>query len=270
MEVFFQELAALPLPATFFVLTAGLLRALGALFGLWGLYFILGPAAILRSVIALVISAPVIVGQADGYVALVNETQRFALLMVPLREFAIGIALGLLMSIPFFSVLGAAMLVDQYRGDFSPGIQAPEGLTVGSYGALNMVMVLFVFVEVGGFMMLVGVLYESYQILPPSVPGLSVSTSFPDALGRIIANIMAALMLFAMPVILILILLDIGINLIHRLSEQIKVPSIDFLMKNLALVLLMPVLVIGLFRMMEEAITRAPAPIQLLLEAMAP
>lgn len=266
MEPFIETLTSLPLTATFLVLSVGLLRALGALFGLWGLYFIMGPAAVLRTVMAVILSAPIIVGQADTFVALATDTPRFELLIIPMREFAIGFGLGLLMSIPFFSVLGAAMLVDQYRGDFSPGVQAPEGLTVGSYGALNMVMVLFVFVEAGGFLMLVTVLYQSFAILPPAVPGLAVADGFADALGRIIANIMAALVIFALPVILILLLLEIGINLTHRVSEQIKVPSIDFLVKNLALVLLMPVLVIGLFRMMGEAFDRAPAPLQLVLE----
>lgn len=253
---------SVPLPTSFFLLIAGSARALGALFGLWGMYFILGPATLQRMSIAVVISAPIIVAQVDNYVELATETQRFALTLIPLREFVIGFSLGLLMSLPFISILGAAMLIDQYSGNFSPGAQAPENQTVGPYAQLNVVIALFLFVEAGGFFLLVQVLYDSYDLFEPAVPGLEIAPGFADALGDIMQSVMVGLVVFALPVILILMLLEFGINIVNRLSEQIKLPSIDFLVKNIALVCALPFLVIGLFRMIGAAIDDNSAPLE--------
>lgn len=270
MEAAGETLLSIPVTTGFFVLIAAAARALGALFGLWGLYFVMGPAAILRFTLALVISAPLIVGQGDDFVALVGDANRFALFVVPVREFVIGFALGLLMSIPFFAVLAAAMLVDQYSGDFAPGLQAPESQTVGAYSALNVVMILFLFVEAGGFLMLVKVLYDSFAILPPAVPGLAVAPDFAAGLGDILQSVMVALIVFALPVILILLLLEFAINMMARLTEQIKLPSIDFLAKNIALTLLMPLLVLGLIRLMQKALDDAPDPLVTLMRLITP
>jgi len=152
MDEIARSVFSLSPTAAFFILLMGTARALGALFGLWGMYFVLGPAAMLRIVLAMIISAPMIVAQADGFILLIETTPRYGVMLIPLREFVIGFGLGLLTSLPFFSVLGAAMLIDQYRGDFSPGIQGPEGLQIGSYASLNVVMILFIFVEAGGFL----------------------------------------------------------------------------------------------------------------------
>ena len=265
MDALLQTILGVPLTTSFFVLTMGASRAMGALFGLWGLYFVLGPAAMLRTIIALVVSAPVILAQANGFVELATETQRFALLLIPLREFVLGFAIGMLVSLPFFSVMGAAMLIDQYRGDFSPGIQSPEGNSIASYASLNVVMVLFVFVEAGGFLLLITVLYQSFQAIPPALPGLSVSPEFGGILGAILQNIMVGLIIFALPVIIILMLLDFAISILARLSEQIKTPSIDFLAKNLALTLIMPILVLGLLRLMQKMFADAPDPMLILM-----
>jgi len=175
MDEIARSVFSLSPTAAFFILLMGTARALGALFGLWGMYFVLGPAAMLRIVLAMIISAPMIVAQADGFILLIETTPRYGVMLIPLREFVIGFGLGLLTSLPFFSVLGAAMLIDQYRGDFSPGIQGPEGLQIGSYASLNVVMILFIFVEAGGFFVLISVLYSSFGALPPALPGLTLA-----------------------------------------------------------------------------------------------
>ncbi|MEM6478016.1 MAG: flagellar biosynthetic protein FliR [Pseudomonadota bacterium] len=266
MDQFIATLLELPIAASFFLLLAGVSRALGAIFGLWGLYFILGPAVIVRTVLALILSAPMIFAQIDSYVALSEETQRFALLTIPLREFIIGFAIGLLMSLPFFAIMGAALVIEQYRGDFSPGIEAPENAQVGSYGALNMIMVLFIFVELGGFMILVATLYDSYALIEPGVPGLSFPAGFSAALAGILQNVFVTLIAFALPVLLLLMLLEFAINMASRLADQIQLPSIDFLAKNLALLFAMPVLVLALSRAMQATFDNAPPVLPLLAE----
>lgn len=153
-------LASLPLPMIIFVLVAGSARALGALFGLWGLYFILGPAALIRTVLAVIISLPVMAGSSIGLADLFGEGARMAVIALPVREFVLGFAIGLLASLPFFAVLGAGILIDQYRGDFSPGLPAPESQQVGSFANLKVVMALFLFVEADGLAILIRTIFK--------------------------------------------------------------------------------------------------------------
>lgn len=84
-------------------------------------------------------------------------------------------------------------------------------------------------------------------------------------MGFIIQDIMTGLIVFAMPVILMLLLLEFGINIMARVSEQIKTPTIDFLIKNLALTLALPVMVFGLMRLMQKAFDETASPLPLLL-----
>lgn len=264
MEDLAFSLFNVPPTVGFFVLIAGMARFLGALFGLWGLYFVLGPAAILRTVIALVVSAPMMLAQSGALIELATTSSQYGLFFIPVREFVIGFALGLLMSLPFFAVLAAAMLIDQYSGDFAPGLQAPEGQTVGAYSMLNVVMIMFLFVEAGGFLILVSIVYDSFAALPPAQPGLSLAPDFGAVLGDILQSVMISLVFLALPIMTILLLLEFGINMMARVTEKIKLPSIDFLAKNIALAVLMPVLVLGLIRMMQNQLNTAADPLDLL------
>ena len=259
-----------PPTVMFLVLGLGSARALGALFGLWGLYYVIGAAPVIRAVLAVILSGPMILGRTDELVALVRDTPRTAIVLVPLREAGLGFGLGLLASLPFFAVLAAALVIDQYRGDAAPGLPAPEAQTVGSYAALNVVMALFVFVEIGGFMMVVSVLYDSYAAVPPALGGLGLAADFGSRVGDILQTVMAGVVLFALPVIVLLMLAEFGAAFLFRLVGKINLPSADFLLKNLLFVLAMPVMVYGLARAMEAGFDRAPDPLSLLLDLIGP
>ncbi len=264
MDQITASLAALPLPSVFFVIIAGAGRAMGALFGLWGLYFVLGPAALIRMVLALIISMPAIAGNLDGFIEVIEDTQRLAIYVLPMREFVLGLALGFLASLPFFAVMGAAMMIDQYRGDFSPGIAGPEGQQIGSFAQLKVVMVLFLFVEAGGFFLLVATLYKSFGILPPAVGGFGFAPDMADQVAGILQSVFVTLILVALPIMVLLLLIEYGVSMTLRLTGQIKMPSIDFLLKNLLLALAMPLLIYGLARTIGMAFDRHPDPLGLL------
>lgn len=267
---FAAAITSLPLPTLVFVLAAGMGRALGALFGLWGLYFILGPATILRTSLAVVLSLPMLVAAIPTFLDLTSDTFRLSLLIIPVREFVIGFGLGLLVSLPFFAILGAGILIDQYRGDFSPGLQAPESQQVGSFANLKVVMALFLFVEAGGFLILVTALYDSYALIPPQEVGFSFGPGFGALIGEVVSNVIWILVIVAMPIMLILMLIEFGVNVSFRLAGQIKVPSIDFLIKSLVFVAAMPILIFGIARSMERAFDLAPDPLPMLQELVAP
>lgn len=264
MEAITEDLLSLPPTVGFFVLMAGASRAMGVLYGLWGITFLIGPAVMLRTLLAILLTAPMLVTQGQEFAALATETTRFAVLLIPLRELALGFGIGMLISIPFFAVLGASMLIDQYRGDFSPGNPAPEESTVGAFGSLSVIMVLFIFIDAGGLMLTLRTLYESYQSFPPAVPTLGLPPSFGSGLSLILQEVMAALVLLALPIILIMVLIEFGLSLVFRFAGKINVPAIDFLTKNLLFVLIMPIFIFSWARAIEAHFARAPVPLGLL------
>lgn len=64
----------------------------------------------------------------------------------------------------------------------------------------------------------------------------------------------------------ILILIDFGVNFAVRMAKQIQLPAIDFLLKSLIFIALMPVLVIGVARSINGALNEAPDPLILMEE----
>lgn len=261
-----EALLSLPLPTLIFVAMAATGRAMGALFGLWGIYYVVGPATILRMGVAIAISLPLLGTGAADFAAMSTDLGRLEVMIVPVREFIIGVAIGFLSSIPFFAILGAAIVIDQYRGDFSPAAPGPEGEQIGSYATMNVVMALFLFAEAGGFIILVGTIYESYGVLNPGVGGLSLSPEAGTRIGVILQNVFVSLVIIALPLIMLLLLAEFGLNMAFRLAGQIKMPAVDFLLKNMIFVAVMPILIFGLARSMEAAFDRAPQPLRVLEE----
>ncbi|MEM8978522.1 MAG: flagellar biosynthetic protein FliR [Pseudomonadota bacterium] len=266
MEASARLILDLPLPTMFFILFASSARALGVLFGLWGLYFVIGPAPMLRIGLAVILSLPFMAVGAEQFSLLIEETPRVYLLTVPLREVFLGLALGLIASMPFIAILGAGIVIDQYRGDFSPGLQAPENQQVGSFANLKVVMALYLFVEIGGFLIVLNALYTSFGVFAPGVPTLSLGGEFGSFLGEMIQQVFWLLIVVAMPIMVILILIDFGVNMVLRMSNPIKVTSMDFLLKSLVFVMAMPVLVYGVARAIESAVLGAGDPLLFLQE----
>jgi type III secretion protein T len=261
-----QKLTELPLPTAFFILIAAHTRALGVLFSLWGLYFILGPATLMRTVLAIILSMPSLIAAVDIYPALIGENERLMVLTIPLREFLLGSAIGLFCSLPFFAIMGAGIVIDQYRGDSSPVIQAPEDSQVGSFANLKVVMALFLFVEAGGLILVIDTLYDSFRLFPPDIPKLRVNPNTIGMLSEILHNVFWLLLIIAMPIMVILLLIDFGLSMVVRLSKQIEIPQLDFLLKSLVFVLAMPILVVGVARMINSSFENAPEPMIILQE----
>jgi len=78
--------------------------------------------------------------------------------------------------------------------------------------------------------------------------------------------VMIGLIIMALPVMIILFLLEFAINMVARMNEKVKMPTIDFLAKSLSITLLMPLLMFGLIRLMQAQLDGAPPPLALLLK----
>lgn len=141
-----------------------------------------------------------------------------------LKETVIGIFLGFLVAILFWAVEAIGFFIDNQRGaTMSSSMNPFTGVSTSPLGMLlNQSITVYFFVS-GGFMLLMGGLYDTYALWPvasfwPTFP-LSSGLYFLGQLDHLmyIAVVMAA------PAILAMFLAELGLAMISRFAPQLQV-----------------------------------------------
>lgn len=153
-------------------------------------------------------------------------------------ELLAGVLLGFSAAIAFWAVDVAGFLLDTLRGASMAGVLNPlAGGQSSALGAFFSQIVAGLFFVLGGFHALLAALYQSYLALPPGaswhwqknfVPFLSTEwhTLYTLAIG------------FAMPALVMIVLVDLALGLINRSVPQLNVFSLSMPIKS-AITLLM-------------------------------
>jgi flagellar biosynthetic protein FliR len=140
------------------------------------------------------------------------------------KEVLIGAALGLASQMVFFGVQMAGAVIDLQRGMSQMEFVAPQlqGNT-SVLGLLQFQMALVVFVIMGGHLMFIRVLSDSFTTLPlttlPHLPagGLAVAQLF----GRISADMFILALGLCAPVLIVLVLVDATFGAVNRAAQQV-------------------------------------------------
>lgn len=154
------------------------------------------------------------------------------------KEMFVGILIGLVMGVPFWAAETAGDILDLQRGTSMATLIDPSSDQSGVLGAFLVMALLALFYASGGLVLLVGVIYDSYQIWPVGrfLPLLS-----PEAglllLGLLDKVFTMGLMLVA-PLVLALFLSDVALALLARAAPQMQVFDLSLSVKSLVLVLL--------------------------------
>lgn len=154
------------------------------------------------------------------------------------KEIMVGALLGFCAAIPFWAIDMAGFVIDTMRGASMSTVLNPlMGLQSSIYGMLFTQVLTVLFLVSGGVNLLLTALYQSYQQLPP---GFMVNLT--PALRVFIAHewqLMCQLCLsFAMPAMVIMILVDVALGLVNRSAQQLNVFFLSMPIKS-ALVLLL-------------------------------
>ena len=130
------------------------------------------------------------------------------------KELMIGGLLGFASSIPLAIAIAGGGIIDLYRGTFQ-GAADPAGGQVTPYGNLFAVISLWLFASIGGFQIVTGTIYSSYDIW-------AVNSVFPkfdpgaDALLLILEKVLLGAVVLAGPLLVIMFLSDI----IHLIAAK--------------------------------------------------
>ena len=144
-----------------------------------------------------------------------------------LKEVALGVLLGVLLSMPFWLFESVGALLDNQRGALAGGQLNPSlGPDATPIGHLLKQLAIFLLMVSLGLGALTQVIWDSYLIWPPTVwfplPGANGFSVFVDLLGDTFMH----MMLYAAPFIAVLLLLEFGIALLGVYSQQLQVSTL--------------------------------------------
>src|SRR5215467_10717005 len=191
----------------------------------------LGMTGLIRSSVAVVVAFPVL--------PIVLEAVRTTPLSsgiiagLVLKEMLIGTIVGIAFGIPFWAAEAAGDLVDLQRGSTAAQLLDPLALSESNItSTLLTITLLALFFLTGGFSLLLRGLYDSYALWP--------ATSFAPILGansvapllRVLDRIMLASVLMVAPIVIGLLLADIALGFLSRLTPQFFVFDLSLSVKN--------------------------------------
>ena len=177
----------------------------------------------------------------------------FAWARLLLKEAATGLVIGFLFGTVLWALEAAGEIVDVKIGATLGQIVEPmAGNQVSLNGALLGRLAHVIFASVGGLMLLIGTILESYALWPMTAdwPNLDMRglAIFEGEFGRL----MMLAVLFASPALVFLYVIDAGLGLLNRFAQQLNVFSLSLSIKawaaGLLMLMLVPVFVEALVR----------------------
>lgn len=193
--------------------------------------------ALLRNTLILMIALPVVPAYIDNSaLTSVGSVYSFSLLIVV--EIVLGVMIGFIAAIPFWAIDMAGFVVDTLRGSsmanvFNPTLNVQSSL----FGMLFTHILSVIFLVSGGFNRLIEAIYTSFFLVPPGAPVHLSTTLFPFCV-ELWQTLFELCLGFAMPAIVVMLLIDLALGLINRSAKQLNVFFIAMPIKCLMILLL--------------------------------
>jgi flagellar biosynthesis protein FliR len=142
-----------------------------------------------------------------------------------LKELVIGVALGFLVSLPFWAVEGAGRLADTARGANLAEVLVPQtGAQTSPLADVGLQIAVLLFFATGGHLLFLRALAESYQAVPLfGFPEGAALRGVGDLAVVSTGRLMLATLGLAAPVLAALFLADLALGLVNRVAPQIQV-----------------------------------------------
>jgi len=168
--------------------------------------------------------------------------------LIVLKEIAIGLALGFAMSTVFWVVEYVGALIDTAAGFNSVQIQNPmtnEQSTPVSELLGNLAGA--VFFAIGGAVFFAQAMFDSFQVWPLADLYPSAQGAYAVFIERQVGSMFANVLKLAAPVLIIVMLIDVGIGLLAKSAEKLEPASLAQPIKGVVAVLLLVMMVGAVF-----------------------
>ena len=146
----------------------------------------------------------------------------FEMVLLLGKEILIGLALGYLVVLMFSVFLNAGQMVDMKAGLMLSGVFEPQfGSQITFMGQFYYLLALVFFLTLNGHHYFLHAMAESYVMIPLDAAFMSVDIA--GGMGRLFANMFYLSFQMVAPIIIILMLMDIGLGLIAKTVPQVHV-----------------------------------------------
>lgn len=164
---------------------------------------------------------------------------------VVIKEVVLGILIGFGLSSIFYALESAGFFIDNQRGSsMASSVDPLTGSQTSPLGIfLTQVITVYLFVS-GGFLLLLGAIYQSYLIFPVLEFFPTLDFSHTRAFLGILDHIMGLAILIAAPAMIAMFLSEFGLGLVSRFAPQLNVFFLAMPVKS-AVGILMLILYIG-------------------------
>ena len=170
-----------------------------------------------------------------------SGSSAIVLLLLSLKEAALGTALGLLLGVPFWALEIGGDLLDLQRGATQGRLDDPSGFgDLSISGTFLLVLGIALFASSGGLEVLADLLYRSWRIWPPLAALPAMTEATPDLLLGLLDQMLRQALRLVAPVILAMLLADVSLILVGRVAPNLRIDNQALAVRNLAFYLFLP------------------------------
>lgn len=161
-----------------------------------------------------------------------------------LKEAAAGLVIGFLFGTVLWAMEAAGEIIDAKIGATIGQVFEPLGGNMTSLnGALMGRLAHVLFASVGGIMLLVASVLESFAVWPMTAGWSDLDMRALGVFEGEFGRLMMLAILFAAPALVFLYVIDAGLGLLNRFAQQLNVFALSLSIKSWAATLLMVLLV---------------------------
>ena len=165
------------------------------------------------------------------------------------KETVIGLLIGFAAATVFWTAESVGALIDMQAGYNSVQLTNPlSGQQSTPVSNLLLQLVVGMFYTLGGMLVFIGALFDSFKVWPLLAPLPSMASLSDLVFLHEIDRMMGMVMKFAAPVLLVLLLVDLGFGLITRAADKLEPSGLSQPVKG-AVTLLLLALLAGVFIM---------------------
>ncbi len=143
------------------------------------------------------------------------------------QQIFIGLGLGLCMRIAFAAVQTAGELIGLQMGlSFASFFDPATGANTAVLSRLMNMVAMLVFLALDGHLLMIQVLYQSFETLPAAPGTLDVGAW--QLLFHWSAQVLASGVLLALPLVMTLLCISLALGILNRTAQQLSVFAVGF------------------------------------------
>jgi flagellar biosynthetic protein FliR len=148
-------------------------------------------------------------------------------LLIAIQQIAIGVALGFLMQMAFQALIFGGQVMAYSMGlGFANMMDPTNGVQVPVVSQFWLILAMLAFVMMNGHLVLISAVVDTFTVLPVATDGLTRAGVWE--LLAWASRMFAAGVLMALPVIISLLLINVGMGVVSRAAPQLNIFAIGF------------------------------------------